>query len=290
MVCSVLRQENGPIWAFSLFRCVGLFLFLYIFFFLTSGGTEKMADQDGSGNLNPNRDNNPVSRPPFYHSASCPNIPELQLTAVSDDPTHPCEPIRIPSIQSGSSNHDQRLIKTTDDNPSTSASDSEATTENEEDEKGEKENQPATEDSAGTLVEAALEQSEAKDRHVRFQDHVVESAALVERMLRTRRGGVGDDQSSRSERYSRRFRSNSVIDEAELEGGETVSSHGGAGTGAAGSGTTILDDKLANVPNVGGSVLSSLMRLEAQRHRQGYSKQRRKKVSHISRSIAVEEG
>ncbi|KAF7730798.1 hypothetical protein EC973_001316 [Apophysomyces ossiformis] len=39
-----------------------------------------------------------------------------------------------------------------------------------------------------TLVEAALDHVEAKDRHVRFQAHVVESATLVQRMLSTRMG------------------------------------------------------------------------------------------------------
>lgn len=36
---------------------------------------------------------------------------------------------------------------------------------------------------ANTLAEAALDKEEAKDRHIRFQDHVAESAALVQHML-----------------------------------------------------------------------------------------------------------
>ncbi|KAI8991885.1 hypothetical protein BDF20DRAFT_812672 [Mycotypha africana] len=48
---------------------------------------------------------------------------------------------------------------------------------------------------ANTLVEAALDKDEAKDRHVRFQDHVMESAALVQRMLSVKMGRVPEADS-----------------------------------------------------------------------------------------------
>lgn len=43
--------------------------------------------------------------------------------------------------------------------------------------------------SADTLVEAAMVQAQAKDRHVKFQDHVAASAALVQQMLGKTSGG-----------------------------------------------------------------------------------------------------
>jgi hypothetical protein len=43
--------------------------------------------------------------------------------------------------------------------------------------------------SADTLVEAAMVQAQAKDRHVKFQDHVAASAALVQQMLGKSSGG-----------------------------------------------------------------------------------------------------
>ncbi|KAI9269812.1 hypothetical protein BY458DRAFT_184661 [Sporodiniella umbellata] len=45
-------------------------------------------------------------------------------------------------------------------------------------------------DSNGTLIEAALDQAEAKERHVRFGDHITEAGNLVQRMLSTR---IGND-------------------------------------------------------------------------------------------------
>ncbi|KAG1446107.1 hypothetical protein G6F56_009681 [Rhizopus delemar] len=41
-------------------------------------------------------------------------------------------------------------------------------------------------ESAGTLVEAALDQAEARERHVRFGDHIAEAGNLVQQMLGTR--------------------------------------------------------------------------------------------------------
>jgi hypothetical protein len=41
-------------------------------------------------------------------------------------------------------------------------------------------------DSAGTLVEAALDQQEARDRHVQFSAHIAEAGSLVQRMISTK--------------------------------------------------------------------------------------------------------
>lgn len=74
-------------------------------------------------------------------------------------------------------------------------------------------------DSANTLVEAALDKPEVEERHSSYQDHVAESAALVDRMLSQR---VGPN---------------------------------------------------AMAPTGGGSVLSSLMKLEAQRNKEHEKRQ-----------------
>lgn len=93
---------------------------------------------------------------------------------------------------------------------------------------------------AATLVEAALDKEEAKDRHVRFQDHVAESAALVQRMLSVKMGHHHREPDPLAVAIQSRHESRNE-EEFELE-----------------SPSPILGG--------GGSVLASLMRLEASRH------------------------
>ncbi|KAG0168752.1 hypothetical protein DFQ30_004385 [Apophysomyces sp. BC1015] len=110
-------------------------------------------------------------------------------------------------------------------------------------------------DSDNTLVEAALDQVDTKTRHIRFQDHVVESAALVNRMLSLRQQQPSRQSSSESinERYG------------EEEQGEPDGQYGG-------------------------SVLASLMKLEAQRRQGDINRPSEKKSSRrkrLSKSISL---
>lgn len=91
---------------------------------------------------------------------------------------------------------------------------------------------------AATLVEAALDKDEAKDRHVRFQEHVAESAALVQRMLSVKRGHHHNPDALGTAMQSR-------YDSRPEEEMELQPSQPALG---------------------GGSVLASLMKLEASRH------------------------
>lgn len=93
---------------------------------------------------------------------------------------------------------------------------------------------------AATLVEAALDKEEAKDRHVRFQDHVAESAALVQRMLSVKMGHHHREPDPLAVAIQSRHDSRNE-EEFELESPSPIV--GGSG-----------------------SVLASLMRLEASRH------------------------
>ncbi|KAG0172399.1 hypothetical protein DFQ30_010535 [Apophysomyces sp. BC1015] len=97
----------------------------------------------------------------LHASASWPRLPELALTT-SNTRQHPLE----------------------------ASSDIDYEEEKDEDEYYEEEEKDKIEDMerTDTLVEAALDRVDAKDRHVRFQAHVAESAALVQRMLSTRMG------------------------------------------------------------------------------------------------------
>lgn len=116
-------------------------------------------------------------------------------------------------------------------------------------------------DSAGTLVEAALDQVEARDRHVRFPDHIAEAGSLVERMLSTRRP---------SSNYPSAHYQSSTIEEAaesdlnSIERQQTQHSHKSLNTSNYGN----------TVSQSGGSVLASLMKLESHR-RQPPVKQRK---------------
>ncbi|KAI9317050.1 hypothetical protein BX666DRAFT_137090 [Dichotomocladium elegans] len=105
--------------------------------------------------------------------------------------------------------------------------------------------------STDTLLDAALDREEVHERHVRFQDHVVESAALVQRMLTNHE--VTDPR-------LRQLRSNSVMDETELGEDPEPST----------ADSTALP--------AGGSVLSSLMKLEAQRRRKELERDQREKL------------
>jgi hypothetical protein len=116
-------------------------------------------------------------------------------------------------------------------------------------------------DSAGTLVEAALDQAEARDRHVRFPDHIAEAGSLVQRMISTRY------PSSSNEHHHH----NNTIDEAgEHTHNEDIHS-------------LEMQSPIANnLNNGGGSVLGSLMKLESQRRPATVKRQKtikRKKVT-----------
>ncbi|KAG1048429.1 hypothetical protein G6F46_007888 [Rhizopus delemar] len=102
------------------------------------------------------------------------------------------------------------------------------------------------ESNTNTLVEAAMDQAEAQDRHVRFQEHVAESAALVEHMLRMRTGQPvpAPDPLQTMVHNLQTYREE---DDDELPQSPLTSSSGGIGSG-------------------GGSILASLMKLEAQRY------------------------
>ncbi|KAI7900034.1 uncharacterized protein BX663DRAFT_519394 [Cokeromyces recurvatus] len=92
-----------------------------------------------------------------------------------------------------------------------------------------------------TLAEAALDKEEAKDRHVTFQDHVVESAALVQRMLSVRMGQHHRIEDPIGTMMAARHNRRKLDEEAvELQSPQAVVG--------------------------GGSVLASLMKLEAQSH------------------------
>lgn len=117
-----------------------------------------------------------------------------------------------------------------------------------------------------TLLEAALEREEAQDRHTRYQEHIARSAALVDRMLNDTRGS---DAATNLQRFRS---SNSIVDE-DPGGEESVSaglpySMNGAAMGA------------------GGSVLSSLMKLEAQRRQKEQQERERKKTKKVGTNFS----
>lgn len=122
-------------------------------------------------------------------------------------------------------------------------------------------------DSAGTLVEAALDQAEARDRHVRFQDHIAEAGSLVERMLST----TARRPSSHTHTPSTTIDELNEFDLGLLERQQTHQSPISTGSN--------------NVnPPVSGSVLASLMKLESQRRQPTVKRKKtikRKKVIYI---------
>jgi hypothetical protein len=115
--------------------------------------------------------------------------------------------------------------------------------------------QPSLE-STTSLVEAALDKAEAKDRHVRFHDHVAESAALVQRMISVKRGNHFPNEEIPS--IKKRYESDILLEENNS------------------------DDNTSS-PIVGGSVLASLMKLEATHQ---HSKKEKKKTQYKSKKVA----
>lgn len=124
-------------------------------------------------------------------------------------------------------------------------------------------------DSAGTLVEAALDQVEARDRHVRFPDHIAEAGSLVERMLSTKRPSTSSHHQSQQSHHT-------TIEEAaendfgSIERQQTNHTH--------------QSPTFSNNSNTlgGGSVLASLMKLESQRRQPSVKRRKtikRKKVN-----------
>lgn len=118
-----------------------------------------------------------------------------------------------------------------------------------------------------TLLEAALEREEAQDRHTRYQEHIARSAALVDRMLNDTRGS---DAATNLQRFRS---SNSIVDE-DPGGEESVS----AGLPYAMSGGAAM--------GAGGSVLSSLMKLEAQRRQKEQQERERKKTKKVGTNFS----
>lgn len=104
-------------------------------------------------------------------------------------------------------------------------------------------------DSAGTLVEAALDQAEARDRHVRFPDHIAEAGSLVERMLSVKRPSTTSQHHS----YHNTIEETTENDLGSIERQQTNHTH---------QSPTYSNN---NAAMGGGSVLASLMKLESQR-------------------------
>lgn len=103
--------------------------------------------------------------------------------------------------------------------------------------------------SAGTLVEAALDQEEARDRHVRFPEHIAEAGNLVERMLSIKYPNQTTSPTLGNSKYNTIDEHEPISDNdnnVDLELERTHSSK--------------------NTYTNTGSVLASLMKLEAKRH------------------------
>lgn len=108
---------------------------------------------------------------------------------------------------------------------------------------------PLDDSAANTLVEAALDKEEAKDRHVTFQNHVAESAALVQRMLSVKMGHHHSPDALGTMMQNRH--DNRAAEEVELQSPQHAVG--------------------------GGSVLASLMKLEASRHNGETKKSKKQK-------------
>ncbi|KAI8095137.1 hypothetical protein BDF21DRAFT_405268 [Thamnidium elegans] len=211
------------------------------------------------------RSSNPPSPPirPTLHdiqSASWPRLPELALTTSRDShidfkvlnyPESPTS-LKNPEIESDTDAKTQSRNVSFDDRYS-SLTCSQLPSLNNDHHKVEFIPQDSE---ANSLVEAALDKDEAKDRHVRFQDHVVESAALVQRMLSVKRSpqhAPDPLQTAILNRHENR------IDEEEISLQPTGPALGG------------------------GSVLASLMKLEAARNQN--EKPKKKKHSKERKSL-----
>lgn len=146
-------------------------------------------------------------RPHMTHSHSMPHIPQLQLTTTDNqnDVIDITTPATTRKFTFGDEDLTDYHLKKAQE---------ELDLENIGNENEDSPSALDRRDSTNTLVEAALEKPEIEERHSGYQDHVAESAALVDRML------------------SQRVGPNSVV------------------------------------PTGGGSVLSSLLKLEAQRRKE----------------------
>ncbi|KAL9538711.1 hypothetical protein MBANPS3_010733 [Mucor bainieri] len=111
-------------------------------------------------------------------------------------------------------------------------------------------------DSAGTLVEAALDQDEARDRHVQFSAHIAEAGSLVQRMISTRYPSASGSNAATT--HSMDQHTIHEAPESHHTGDlEMQSIHSPAPASSYNNATT----------TGGGSVLASLMKLEAQARR-----------------------
>lgn len=188
----------------------------------------------------------PTNRPQLNHSRSCPNIPELVVE-----------------------NDDDGSEATTQQQPPAPEEQHHDDDDDDDDELN---------DSSDTLVDAVLDHRDARDRHVRFQEHVVESAALVERMLSL--SGRHQSPSSPVNRYQTKI--NHDAEEPEDDIDDKLSDKGSS---TATNRTTAA--AAAATPGAGGgSVLSSLMRLEAQR-RQKEQEYELKKQQRKARRVSM---
>ncbi|KAI9261989.1 hypothetical protein BY458DRAFT_515520 [Sporodiniella umbellata] len=122
---------------------------------------------------------------------------------------------------------------------------------------GKSEEKPVSD--TNTLVEAAMDQAEAQDRHIRFQDHVVESAALVEHMLRMRTGRPAPDPLQ------------AVVSSLNSQRGNEEEE----------------PQSSTSIPQSSGSVLASLMKLEAQRYNVASPKTIKKKNQEKKKANSV---
>lgn len=125
-------------------------------------------------------------------------------------------------------------------------------------------------DSAGTLVEAALDQQEARDRHVQFSAHIAEAGSLVQRMISTRYPSAATTTTTMDSMDHHTIHEAS---ESHHTGDlEMQSLHSPAPIASYNNATT----------TGGGSVLASLMKLEASARRPSVKRRKtikRKKVN-----------
>lgn len=178
------------------------------------------------------------SHEPLRRSEDSNDLPKIAITEEDDNPAEIARPVLSRSSSTPSIIHREEKVEKSDET------------------NNEKTNDPISD--TNTLVEAAMDHAEAQDRHVRFQDHVAESAALVEHMLRIRTGQPSPDplQAVVSSLGSQRERG----DDEETQPPQTPMSNGSSS----------------------GSVLASLMKLEAQRY--GNEQTRRKKSTKKSKN------
>lgn len=125
-----------------------------------------------------------------------------------------------------------------------------------------------TRNSADTLVEAALDQDEARDRHVRFPDHIAEAGTLVQRMLSTKYPNTATSPTL-STSYTI-DEGPDVEEDADLELQSTRSPK---------SNTNY------NNNTGGGSVLASLMKLEAQKRQPPVKRKKTHKKKKVTTTL-----